>query len=151
MISFTIQEFISDDTCNIKYSGLKVSAVPIFHAPLETVIFDHHMLQVEGVGDLYTTRLTKAKHRKSNQSERGDNLADMDASHHIVNNDQTLEDERSRRRALGDPIKFPNPIKLPCKILSNLWGACQTFRANNISKSVMAVVSLTEELPLLFE
>jgi hypothetical protein len=110
------------------------------------------MIELEDVGDLYTAQFAQANARSSHVSDRGDILADTGASHHIVNNKQTLENERPAKGS----IRGSDPNSQPDQITSKgfMWfmgRRVKAFRANNIPKSVMAIVSLTEELPLSFE
>jgi hypothetical protein len=115
-------------------------------------IIDNNMFEVEDVGDLYTTQFAEANARSNLVSDRGDILADTGASHHIVNDQQKLENERPAKGS----IRGSDPNSQPDQITSKgyLWfmgRRVKAFRANNIPKSVIAIVNLTEELPLSFE
>jgi hypothetical protein len=122
------------------------------HVSSDDNIIDNNMFEVEDVGDLYTTQFTEATARGHQVSDRSDILADTGASHHIVNDRQTLEEERPAKGS----IRGSDPNSQPDQITSKgyLWfmgRRIKAFRANNIPKSVIAIVNLTEDLPLSFE
>ena len=115
-------------------------------------IYDNNMIEVEDVGDLYTTQFAEATARGHRASDRSDILADTGASHHIVNNQQTLEDERPAKGSIRGSDPNPHPGQITSK--GYLWfmgWRIKAFRANNFPKSVIAIVNITEELPLSFE
>ena len=149
---YTLPELISDDTWRYDYSVLQVTARAIVHVSSDEDIIDNNMFEVEDVGDLYTTQFAEANAKSNLVSDRGDILADTGASHHIVNDQQKLENERPAKGS----IRGSDPNSQPDQITSKgyLWfmgRRVKAFRANNIPKSVIAIVNLTEELPLSFE